>query len=72
MGNKILKSMRNKSKNGEMITQNQQVSRQQDKDKQATGSRDTYTTKESFASAASSQRLEELNGITQQQNKDSN
>lgn len=55
-----------------MITQNQQVSRQQDKDKQATGSKDTYTTKESFARATSSQRLEELNGITQQQNKDSN
>lgn len=72
MSNKILKSTRNKSKNREMITQNQQVSRQQDKDKQATGSRDTYTTKESFARAASSQRLEELNEITQQQNKDSN
>lgn len=70
MGNKILKSTRNKSKNGEMITQNQQVSRQQGK--QATGSRDTDTTKGSFTRAASSQRLEELYEMTQQQNKDSN
>lgn len=63
MGNKILKSMRNKSKNGEMITQNQQASSQQGK--QATGSRDTYRMKGSFARAASSQRLEELNEMTQ-------